>query len=103
MDTRIRRGQAFIELSIGLFVLALVLSALFAFASVIIHSLDSQRSLRCQAGGEALHSSGLSGSFSSAEASDTVEIDPLPATYFFGSQQLGVSDEVHIPHMGILR
>ena len=103
MDTSLRKGQAFIELSVGMFVLALVLSALFAFASVIVHSLNMQRSLRRQAGAAALNSVGLSGSSSSAAAADTVEIDPLPATYIFGSQRVTVSGEVHIPRMRIPR
>ena len=40
-----RRGQALVELAIGMFVVALVLSGLLAFGKYIVESLDEQRTM----------------------------------------------------------
>lgn len=46
---RIRRGQALMELAVGMFALALVVSALCGFALYIVKSLKVQNSLRSSA------------------------------------------------------
>ena len=94
-----RGGQAFIELSIGMLVLALVMSALFSFASYIITSLDLQRSLRVKAGKKALVATGASGSFSSAEAKETITVEPVAGEYFFNSQDVEIKESVYLPQM----
>ena len=38
-------------------------------------------------------------SYSSKIADDTVEVEPLAATYIFGSSEVEVKEEVHIPSM----
>ena len=91
-----RHGQAFIELAVGMFVLTLVLSALFAFASIIIHSLDTQRTLRGEAGKASLLGGG-SDAFASASATDTVEVEPFAADYIFGSDTIEIKQSVHMP------
>ncbi len=103
MATRLRRGQAFIELAMGMFVLALVLAALFSFADVIIGSLDTQRDLRSEAGRDALLGSGADGDFASASAKGEVEIEPFAARYLFGSRTVEIGESVHIPKTGIVR
>ena len=46
---RTRRGQALMELAVGMFALALVVSALCGFALYIVKSLRVQNSLRSSA------------------------------------------------------
>ena len=86
-----------------MFVLALVLSALFAFTHCIIHSLDTQRSLRRNAGGNALNCIGSSDMFTSASASDTVTIEPFAAEYIFGSEKFEIKESVHMPYMRVMK
>ena len=92
-------GQAFIELALGMLALALVLSALFGFTAYILSSLKMQRDIRVDAGRGALNSGGGEESYSSKVADDTVEVEPLAATYIFGSSEVEVKEEVHIPSM----
>ena len=94
-----RRGQAFVELALGMLALALVLSALFGFTAYILSSLKMQRHLRADAGRGALNAGGGEESYSSKIADDTVEVEPLAATYIFGSSEVEVKEEVHIPAM----
>ncbi len=103
MATSFRRGQAFIEMAAGMLVLALVLAALFAFTDCIITALDSQRAMRAEAGGSALLSTGQPGSYSSVSSTATVEIEPVAAEYFFGSDTFEISESVHIPRTLIVR
>ena len=93
---RLRRGQAFAELAVGMFALALVASALFGFSTYILSSLRMQRELRAKAGTKALTSFG---GYSSAADGDTVTVEPLAAEYIFGSGEIKVKEEVHIPGM----
>lgn len=86
-----------VELALGMFALALVLSAIFGFSAYIVSSLEMQRELRVKAGRAALNSFG---SYSSAADSDTVRIEPFAADYIFGTEELKVREEVHIPAMG---
>ena len=92
-------GQAFVELALGMLALALVLSALFGFTAYILSTLSMQRSIRAEAGRGALNSGGGEESYSSKIADDTVEVEPLAATYIFGSSEVEVKEEVHIPAM----
>ena len=92
-------GQAFVELALGMLALALVLAALFGFTAYILSSLRMQRDIRAEAGRGALNSGGGEESYSSKIADDTVEVEPLAATYIFGSSEVEVKEEVHIPSM----
>ena len=92
-------GQAFMELALGMLALALVLSALFGFTAYILSSLRMQRDIRAEAGRGELNSGGGEESYSSKIADDTVEVEPLAATYIFGSSEVEVKEEVHIPSM----
>ena len=92
-------GQAFMELALGMLALALVLAALFGFTAYILSSLKMQRHLRADAGRGALNAGGGDESYSSKVADDTVEVEPFAATYIFGSTEVEVKEEVHIPVM----
>jgi len=87
------------ELALGMLALALVLSALFGFTAYILSSLKMQRHLRADAGRGALNSGGGDESYSSKIATDTVEVEPFAATYIFGSSEVKLKEEVHIPAM----
>ena len=94
---RTRGGQALFELAMGMFVLALVLSATFSFASYIVKSLDAQRSLRAKAGRGALNGFG---GYSTATASDVVEVESFASENIFGTTRLKVRESVKMPAMG---
>lgn len=96
---RARRGQAFMELAVGMLALALVLAALFSFTSIILGSLDMQRGMRAKAGRAAM--SGHGSSYASVIEHDRVEVEPMAAEYIFGSSEVEVREEVHIPNMGL--
>lgn len=100
---RLRSGQAFMELALGMLALALVMAALFGFSMYIFSSLDIHRELRAEAGLGALNSGGGEESYSSKTAGDTVQVEPLAADYIFGSREVEVHEEVHIPSMSGLR
>ena len=97
---RLRRGQAFMELAMGMLALALVLAATFGFLEYILKSLEMQRTLRAKAGRSAMTSSGSDGTFVTAKDTDTVTVEPMAAEYVFGSQEVDVHEEVHLPPMG---
>lgn len=99
MAIEFRRGQALVELAVGMFALALVAASLIGFTAYIISSLDMQRDLRADAGRPALAAVGGDGSFVSKSDHDTVEVEPLAAEYVFGSTEVEVKEEVHIPAM----
>lgn len=101
MATRLRNGQAFVEMAIGMLALALVLAALLGFADCIRCSLDQQRRLRAEAGMSAMGSIGGDGAFASAADADTVEVEPLAADYVFGNQSVRIEESVHLPVLGI--
>ena len=92
-------GQAFVEMALGMFALALVLASLFGFTAYILGSLEMQRDLRADAGRGALNSGGGDEAYSSKTAQDSVEVEPLAATYIFGSSEVEIKEEVHIPAM----
>ena len=95
----IRRGQAFMELALGMFALALVLASLFGFTAYILSSLRMQRDLRADAGRAALNAGGGDEAYSSKGADDAVVVEPLAADYIFGEREVEVKEEVHIPAM----
>ena len=94
-----RRGQAFVEMALGMLALALVLSALFGFTTYILRSLEMQRDLRADAGKGALEAGGGDESYSSKVSHDVVEVEPFAAAYIFGSSAVEVREAVHIPAM----
>lgn len=81
------KGQALMELTVGLFALALVVSALCGFASYIAKSLKMQNSLRT--GASSQH--------------DTVEVSDFAAEYIFGTGQLKIHEKVTLPQTIILK
>ncbi len=96
-----RRGQAFIELALGMFALALTFAALFGFAAYIIAALNMGRDLRAEAGAEAKATVGGDGAFAGAADAETVELEPMAAEYVFGSEEVAVKEAVYLPVMGI--
>lgn len=96
-----RRGQALIEMAVGMFALSLVLAALFAFADYIVKGLKVQRELRASAGLPALNLPGDVG-YVSKVASDTVEVEPFAAEYLFGTSQLKIREKVSLPGMSLI-
>lgn len=82
-----KRGQALVELTIGLFSLVLVTSALGVFVSYIVRSLEAQNKLRV---GVATHT-------------EEVEIPEFAAKYIFGVDRLKLDEAVRMPQTSILR
>lgn len=80
------RGQALMELAVGLFALALVVSALCGFAHYIAKSLRVQNELRV--GGK---------------RSDSVEISSWAAQHVFGAETLKISEKLNWPSTTILK
>jgi len=101
MATSCRRGQAFVELAIGMFALALTLAALFGYAAYIVGALDMGRRLRAEAGTDAMGSVGGDGAFARAADADTVVMEPMAAEYVFGREEVEIEESVHLPVMGI--
>jgi hypothetical protein len=82
-----RRGQALMELAVGMFALALVVSALAGFAVFIAKSLRSQNTAR-----------------SSFKSSDTtVEVDKFASEWIFGREKMDVAEKVVMPATAILK
>lgn len=94
-----RPGQAFMELAVGMLALSLVFAAVFGFSGYIVRSLDMQRDIRAKAGKAALNGHGAS--YSSVVEHDKVEVEPLAADYIFGTTEIEIREEVHMPNMGI--
>ncbi len=97
MATKSRPAQALVELAVGMVVVSLVLAAVFAFTNYILASLEASRSLRAEAGRNALSGSGSDGSYASASASTTLTLSPLAADHIFGSSEVTITEEVHLP------
>lgn len=74
---RTKRGQALIELAAGMLALAIVVSALCAFAVYIVKSLGVQNSLRS----------------SSPKMNETVEIGAFAERYFAGTDKLKMNEK----------
>ena len=85
-----RKGQALMELAVGMFALALVVSALCGFAEYIAKSLRAQNELRSQPG--------------SRERLDSFEVDSTFAEkHLFGNSVLKIEEKVFMPERTILK
>ena len=71
-----RRGQALMELAVGMFTLALLVSALVVFTQYIARSLDIQNHLRGSSHGVA----------------DKIELEGFAADTVFGSRNLHIKE-----------
>jgi len=80
-----KRGQALIELAMGMFALALVVSALVGFAVYIAKDLAMQNSLRV----------------GDSAPSETMEVSGLTAKYIFGTDKVRIREAVKMPERGI--
>ncbi len=98
MDTKKCRAQALVELAFGMFALALVLSALFAFATYVVKSLDVQREVRAEAGRSALSSSANG---ATSVKNDEATFDSLATDYVFGSESVKIKEKVYLPPLKI--
>ena len=78
-----RRGQAMVELAVGMFAVALVISAVTLFTVYIVRSLRVQNSARG----------------SSPEPAEPVELDE----FFTGTKTLSTKERVAIPPTAILQ
>ena len=87
MATDARRGQALVELAVGMFTFALVVSALCGFAVCIVKSLKMQNSLR----------------MGNSSQSATVKFDSFAAKHVFGTDSLRLKERVVMPPMTILK
>jgi len=125
MRTDLRSGQAMIELAIGMFVFALVLSALFTFAAIIPESIRAQNMVRKLAGRDALTGGGArEGALPAATAESlggpaaavpavelavqrldfTIDIDAFAAENLFGdpsTAEIRMGEEARIPTMSV--
>ena len=82
-----RRGQAMIELAIGMFALALVVSALCTFAVYIVRSLEVQNSLRSSA----------------PKMNKPVKVDDFAVKHFTGTDTLKMDERVVMPPTEVVR
>ena len=120
-----KRGQAAIEFAVCVFAFALLLSAIFTFASIIPESTRIQSMVRAMAGRNAQSGTGLAEgnlpertldnlplALRSVPAIDlvhetldfTVDLDELAATYMFGEDgknELKIREESSLPAMGL--
>ena len=87
MATDARKGQAMVELAVGMFAFALVVSALCGFAVCIVKSLKMQNSLRV----------------GNSSQSATVEFDSFAAKHVFGTGALRIKEKVVMPQTAILK
>lgn len=87
MGTDRRRGQALVELAVGMFTLALVVSALATFAVYISKSLKMQNSLRT----------------GSSSQHDKVVLDDFAAKHVFGTSTMNIKESVVMPPTTILK
>lgn len=76
-----KRGQALMELAVGMLALALVVAALTDFAIYISKSLKMQNSLRVGASSQ----------------SDEIELSDLAAEYIFGAKSVPIREKVVMP------
>jgi hypothetical protein len=80
------RGQALVELAVGMFTLALVVSAAVAFTFYIAEGLKVQNSVRS----------------SSLSADGQVEVGAFAAEWLFGEETLDISENIEMPAREIL-
>jgi hypothetical protein len=82
-----RKAQALIELAVGMFAFALVITALFTFTLWIAKSLKMQNSLRT----------------SISTQTDTIRLTTFGAEYLFGTETIKIKESVKMPGMEIIR
>ena len=85
MVTSLRRGQALVEVAVGMLALALVVSALCGFALYVTKSLEIQNKLRV--GGK---------------RSETVDVSGPTSQYLFGDGRLKASEKLSWPPDAII-
>lgn len=88
-----RRGQALMELAVGMFALALVVSALCGFAHCIVTSLRVQNELRA----DHSHSGGNNAK------SASVDVGAFAAEHLFPKEILKIEEKVVMPSTLILK
>lgn len=81
-----RRGQALMELAVGMLALALVVSLLCGFAVYIARSLRAQNTLRQGAGRNV--------------NADSVEVGEFAEKHLFGTSTLTIKESVDLPPTG---
>lgn len=92
MDTKAGRirtwrpAQALMELAVGMFAFALVVTALAGFAIYIAKSLKMQNSIRTGA----------------STQTDSVEFSTFGAKYVFGAEKLNIRESVTMPSRAIV-
>lgn len=77
------------ELTVGLFAIALVVSALCGFAVYIAKSLRAQNELRRGGGSASRH--------------DSVEVGAFAGEYVFGTETMKIHEKVSMPERFILK
>lgn len=85
-----RRGQALVELAVGMFTLALLVSALCTFAVYIAKSLRAENELRAD------------GSFSKT-VNERVAVGTFAAENYTGAETLTIHERLKMPSRVILR
>lgn len=103
LSRRFRPGQAFMEMAVGMLATALVIAALFGCTYIILGSLEMQRTLRARAGRAAMSSVGGEEAYASAAETEKITVESFAAEHLFGSTEVEVREEVHMPVMGINR
>ncbi|MCQ2367496.1 MAG: hypothetical protein MJ109_00580 [Kiritimatiellae bacterium] len=91
-----KRGQAMMELAIGMFVLVLVVMTLTNFTKCIVEGLDMEREMRADVGRRAQSNS--IGPVSKSGAQE-VEIESFAVEYIFGVDQVKMTESVTLPAM----
>lgn len=81
-----KRGQALIELAIGMFAISLVVGALCVFAVYIARSLKVQNQLR-----------------TGGKHTDSVEVDEWTSANVFGVKTLKINEKLEMPSTAILK
>jgi Flp pilus assembly protein TadG len=99
----LKKGQALVELALGMFALALVLSAIFSFTRYIVTSLDVQRKARVKAGVAAFSAGAAENDSAVATESQKVNVEKMSAEYIFGREEVDVKERVVIPGLGGLK
>ncbi|MBR3221299.1 MAG: hypothetical protein IKF72_03630 [Kiritimatiellae bacterium] len=82
-----RRGQALMELAVGMFALALVVSALCVFATYIVRSLEVQNSLRSSA----------------PQMNKPVKVDDFAVNHFTGRDTLKMDEKAVMPPLEVTK
>jgi hypothetical protein len=99
----LKKGQALVELALGMFALALVLSAIFSFTRYIVTSLDVQRKARVKAGVAAFSAGAAENDSAVATETQKVNVEKMSAEYIFGREEVDVKERVVIPGLGGLK